>query len=468
MSLLSLICLVTYSYADISSNPPLFDVLPQASRLVRRLQPIPYYEGYESNGEFVGIAFITTEICPEKAQGYQSRISTLVGVDARGKITGVRILEQTESLGRKTGELEGHFIKQFIGKNVKDPLILGVDVDAITGATVTSSAVANSIREGLYIISTKVLLLSDLSSKEDRAPTSSKEDRAPTSSKEDRAPTTKSITLPRFFRLDIVLLFFMALLVFIGYRENSNLIRYFVFVISIVYLGIWKGGGISIIDINNILNLNFPSIMDNLYWVSLILLALGLTIFAGRMYCGWFCPFGAVLELLSHIGPKYSIPPGLDSYLKGVKYIFLLILVLLAINLNRLDLSISLANIIEPFETFWQIHGNLFAWNWLILVVALSFFIPRFFCRYLCPLGALFALITMVASWLRLTKIKIRLPGKEECKGCKIALQACSVNALSYNEKTKEPRIDDSECIKCNECRLSCPKCEVYLSSSLQ
>jgi len=425
----------------------IYDVLPQASRFLRRLQPIPYYEGYNSNGMFVGVAFVTTEICPEKTRGFQSRISTLVGVDVQGKIVEVKILQQAESLGRKTRELEGDFINQFVGKDVSDPLILGMDVDAITGATITSSAVNNSIRESLYIISKKVLNSSELNSKM------------------VRSPTQMSVTFIHFLRLDLVFLLIMAVLVFFGYKENSRFIRYVVFVISIVYLGIWKGGGISIIDIINMLNLNFPFTNDNLYLASLILLTLGLTVFAGRIYCGWLCPFGAFLELLIWISPKYSTPTGLDSYLKGVKYVIFLVLVLFAINLNMPDAAFKIANIIEPFETFWQIHGNLLAWVWLVLVIILSFFIPRFFCRYLCPLGAFFALITMVASWLRLINVKIKLPEKGECKGCKIALKGCSVNALSYSKEIEGPKIDDSECFKCEECRMFCPKCEIYASS---
>ena len=113
-----------------------------------------YYKGYASpdTTNLVGYAFIA------QGRGYSSKIKTMVGVDTTGSITGTSILHQLETPGLGTkieeikyGEDKPWFQVQFLSKGWKE---LAVDKDggtinSITGATISSRAVTNSIREGL-------------------------------------------------------------------------------------------------------------------------------------------------------------------------------------------------------------------------------------------------------------------------------------------------------------------------------
>lgn len=115
---------------------------------------IQYYLGFRDSlkQQLVGYAFLTKE------NGYSSQIETMVGVDSTGKIVGLKILHQLETPGLGTkieeitrGDSIPYFQRQFIDK-VADQLIVDKDggkINSITGATISSRAVTNSIRKGI-------------------------------------------------------------------------------------------------------------------------------------------------------------------------------------------------------------------------------------------------------------------------------------------------------------------------------
>lgn len=114
---------------------------------------VRYYIGYahKDTTNLVGYAFLA------KGTGYSSDIETVVGVDTSGVITGIRVLSQKETPGlgsriveAKPGEAEPWFQRQFKGKKADQVAVKkdGGEITSITGATISSRAVANSIREG--------------------------------------------------------------------------------------------------------------------------------------------------------------------------------------------------------------------------------------------------------------------------------------------------------------------------------
>ena len=135
-------------------------VLPAADKFVRKTDPFGHYLGYSlQGGQFVGVVFLTTEVVPEESWGYRDQITTLVGVDASGRISGVKILNEFESPRYTQGLLSdgSWFLTQFVSKDSGDSFVLDYDVDAITGATITSSAITHSIKSGLQLITKEVL-----------------------------------------------------------------------------------------------------------------------------------------------------------------------------------------------------------------------------------------------------------------------------------------------------------------------
>lgn len=182
----------------------------------------------------------------------------------------------------------------------------------------------------------------------------------------------------------------------------------------------------------------------------------------GRAVCGWLCPFGLVEDLLykTPVVRKITIVPG-DRILRYLKYGILIVFVIL--------LPIFVLNIAgqgEPWFCKWicpsgtlfagwplvmlnegirQAAGLLFAWKNLILIalIVLSLFVYRPFCRYLCPLGAIYGLFNPVALY------RFRLD-KDNCTNCDACKKACKLNI----RVTEKP--NSAECIRCGDCISAC------------
>lgn len=186
--------------------------------------------------------------------------------------------------------------------------------------------------------------------------------------------------------------------------------------------------------------------------------------FLGRFVCGWLCPFGLVQDLLYKIPgiKKIKKVPG-DKYLRFLKYLILIIFVII------LPLSISnysgygspwFCKLICPSGTLFagiplvamndslrRIIGPLFTWKMsiLILIVILSIKIYRPFCKYLCPLGAIYAPFNKYSLYkYEVNHIK--------CVKCDMCHKKCDMNVAIY----KTP--NHPECIRCGKCIDVCPK----------
>jgi NosR/NirI family nitrous oxide reductase transcriptional regulator len=172
-------------------------------------------------------------------------------------------------------------------------------------------------------------------------------------------------------------------------------------------------------------------------------------VFWGRgAFCGWLCPFGALQELVNlaarRLGiPQYRVPFWLHERLRTLK--FVLFLGLFAVALGSLTQAVRLAEV-EPFKTaivLRFLREPPFVAYALLLVTA-SLFIERFFCRYLCPLGAALALPARLRQfeWL-----KRHWQCGRECRICEIQ---CPVQAIQ-----PEGNIHPGECIYCLKCQTN-------------
>ncbi len=189
----------------------------------------------------------------------------------------------------------------------------------------------------------------------------------------------------------------------------------------------------------------------------------GLGLLAGRLVCGWLCLFGLLQELLYKIPlPKLTVPDKLDRVLRRLKFAVLLLLVVMLPLLWRSELGVG-----EPFfckylcpvgtleggiplvllrQELRSAVGFLFYWKFTLLglVLVASVFIHRPFCKYLCPLGAFYALFQKV-SILRLGL------DKAKCVSCGKCAQACHMGV----SVTVDP--NSAECIRCGRCIRTCP-----------
>lgn len=202
-------------------------------------------------------------------------------------------------------------------------------------------------------------------------------------------------------------------------------------------------------------NFQIQDLMTQLILVVVMILC---ALFFGRVFCGFLCSFGAMEDLLwflaRKIHKKYKkMPPKVDQVLKWIKYIILVVLFLGV----WVFAVFSYDSMNSPWTIFgmYSSIGNLPSASYLLSVggallfvtMVASLFVERFFCRYLCPMGAFLGFV----SCLRLLKVK---KPREQCKGCSFCSQKCpmGISLGNYDQVTT------GECINCNVCVDCCPK----------
>jgi NosR/NirI family nitrous oxide reductase transcriptional regulator len=414
--------------SSIVSRRQLFEVLPEATDFVYQIRPVPHYKAYGRGDDFVGLAYVNTEICPDESQGYHGQIVILVGLDARGTIVGVKVIEHTESLNFYQKRQLDNFVKQYVDRSDTDDLVFGKDIDAVSGATITSSAIHHSITRSRSIVLAAVL-----------------DDRSLLTDRSSEQASWSRIA----WQADFLTLLCISGIAVFGYIQRRRMIRYFVLGCSLGYLGFIKGGGLSIHDVINMLENDFPLMVNTAYWYGLLFVVALTTVFIGRFYCGWLCPFGALTEMLYRVFPrlKVAVPSRFDPWLRSIKYLILLAILVTVFVIKAPVAGKVLAENTEPFGTLFRVFGTLWMWIFLFFLLAASVLISRPYCRYLCPLGALLALLTMLASFI-LRKIFGIDPEKGRTKGG-VPIGGCPMGAVAYEKTFLEMSVQNGECIKC-------------------
>ncbi|MGN8905518.1 4Fe-4S binding protein [Bacillota bacterium LCP21S3_A4] len=200
------------------------------------------------------------------------------------------------------------------------------------------------------------------------------------------------------------------------------------------------------------------------YYISGFLILLGVLL--GRLICGFLCPFGWFQELLHRI-PTRKLSTKKLRPLTYLKYVILLVMVVLlpAFAVNDVGMGdpffckyLCPQGVLEGAIPLALVNsgiraalGKLFTWKLCILlaVTALSILFYRPFCKYLCPLGAFYALFNKVS----LLQMKV---DANACISCGKCARACGMDV----DVTKTP--DHAECIRCGKCVLACPTGAVH------
>jgi len=200
-----------------------------------------------------------------------------------------------------------------------------------------------------------------------------------------------------------------------------------------------------------------PKLIVSLYIYGFIALV---GVLAGRFICGFLCPFGLVQELLHKIPLKKIRGIRAFRVLDKLKYVVLVVFVIGIPTVLTLGGSIGFpafcqwicpAGTLEAGIPLVLLNsrlrdtvGVLFVWKVtiLLLVVLISVKVFRPFCRFLCPLGALYSLFN------RISVLHIDID-KRTCSGCNHCLSNCPMDASGT---------DSTECIRCGKCVKGCPQ----------
>lgn len=194
------------------------------------------------------------------------------------------------------------------------------------------------------------------------------------------------------------------------------------------------------------------------YYIFGIIILYGILL--GRLICGFLCPFGLIQELLYKIKTpklKKNRFTRILAYFKYVLLVFLVVIVPILYGLRNVPLPgfckyVCPAGTIEGAfgllsnkvnESNLSMLGPLFTWKFMITVAVIvgSVFIFRVFCRFICPLGALYGLFNKIS----ILGIKLEKP---KCVDCGLCISKCKMDIRE---------VGDHECINCGECVSVCP-----------
>ncbi len=275
---------------------------------------------------------------------------------------------------------------------------------------------------------------------------------------EEEMPTWVTIWKGAIYDVVFFVLFLLLVLsLFIGRdyivkrRGTAKWIRYTVMAVSLFFVGFYKMAQPSVTQLLTVIHkfvtgwewslfLSDPIIFITWWFIALTI------IFWGRgVFCGWICPYGALTEFIYRIFHRvfperlrYEFPYPVHRRLVYLKYgVFLFLLV---VSFYSMPLAERFAEV-EPFKTAFLVGLNR-QWPYVVyffLLLALCLVSYRFFCKYICPLGAGLA----VPSTFSIAKIKRR----DFCERCKICARDCDIGAID-----EKGRINKRECLWCLAC----------------
>lgn len=191
---------------------------------------------------------------------------------------------------------------------------------------------------------------------------------------------------------------------------------------------------------------------------TLLAIVVALTLLFGRVFCSYFCPLGALQELVRWIGKKIGVkkdielPMILDKYGRYLKYIILVVIIFLSYRLGDLVFrNYDPYNALMHLGNEWE--EKVYGYSILIILLIASLFSKSFWCRYFCPLGATLGIFKKL-SLFRLKR------DKNTCISCNHCNYVCPAGLdVSHSDSVKS-----ADCISCLNCVSGCPENSLQVS----
>ncbi len=275
-----------------------------------------------------------------------------------GRIKDVVVLSHKETPAYLEKLVREGFFHQFIDKWVTDDFLYGQDVDAVSGATISSKGITQAMGNALHLGALEHLGVEKTWKEEEYTP-----------------------GLNEFLMLA---LFFTVLLIVYGPKKLAKPLKLALPVATLVFVGFYVNASISLATLSGIMMGYVPGFQQHPIWWILVGGTLTGILLAGKnFYCGYMCPFDVVQKLLQKIsGIKLALKPGMirqSRMVIGTMSWFALMLIFLSRH--------PALGSYEPFSMMFSLEGIGVQWYILPFSILGAFLVPQFWCRLFCPVG---------------------------------------------------------------------------------
>lgn len=303
-----------------------------------------------AEGELIGYAGLDTY------NGFGGPMLVGVATDATGRITDVKILEHKETPQYLERIAEEGFFQQYDGRNVADGTAFGTDIEGISGATMSTRAIAVCADRIAESIRVRALGLPAQAS-----------------------AMPWQLGLPEF-----VVAALIAACVCLAQSVRLRKLRPFILMASVAGIGLWLNRPVTMAYVSSTFMTYFPQVKNNLIWYALLAIALLPPLLAGKnYYCTYLCPFGAVQEGIHFVTSKVNLPLSNKlPFLRKTRNLLVFVALLAAFLFQNPSVSSY-----EPFTALFQTNGTKIQELLLGSVLLAAVFFRRFWCMGFCPVG---------------------------------------------------------------------------------
>jgi len=465
------VLLLGASYTPVLAEP-VFDLaqgfFPQADQ-VGGFAGEPLAAPVSHGDRLLGYLIRTSDIAPIPAYSGKP-ITLLAGLDLTGRITGLHVLRHSEPIlvvGVSEQDL-GRFVNQYRGVSVRERVKLGgaeregyVTVDSISGAPITAMVMNATVMKSVRKVAESRGIPSAGVAAERGPAVSGGRTQAAGQTPVSTEPFWVAVWRARWWQIVVLctaLGVLIGILLFQDWLTRRpkllGIVRNAYLLFTLLFIGWFALAQLSVIHVLTFIN----AILHQFSWESFLVdplifilwgfVALTLLLWGRGVYCGWLCPFGALQELGYQLArrlklPGYEFPDVVHERLAAFKYV--IFVTLFGLSLQSIGYAARAAEV-EPFKTAIVLHfdreGIFLLYALALLLIGL--FNRKFFCKYLCPLGAALAIPAplRIFQWLRRRK---------ECgRPCQICATQCEVQAI---RPTGE--INPNECHYCLDCQVT-------------
>ncbi|MDO9319068.1 MAG: 4Fe-4S binding protein [Gammaproteobacteria bacterium] len=243
--------------------------------------------------------------------------------------------------------------------------------------------------------------------------------------------------------VDVVLLAILFTLVMVAFLRKSSAVRWVALTMTLLYLGFYKAGFLSVSHITSLLKQGPEVFTSNLPTLMIVTFTVVTTLIWGRVFCSSLCPFGALQDFIARFAPKHwriKVPQKIHDNALYIKYGILAVILTLALT----NPNISVFQYFEPFGTVFFFSPSVLLWVILLAILAGCVVVERFYCRYVCPLGAALGVMSLLSP--------LRIKRVPQCTLCKVCEQSCPTGAI------RREKIDFKECVRCDVCEIKLVK----------